>query len=188
MGIWSYPIGVYCEKGYHDVVSGKDVFVRFDDDTSPPILLSNHSTIVSIKEPVSFEESIMATCDCAKIYGYFDDRELEAWETYFDVLMAQNPELTLAEAHFFCTDHDLAYFARKKRGCLLEWLEVSVGNLVCYDIEWYKCNEEDECPSLVFRRGAYWNMCTQKRQVLDLLSKPEEVAMQFRIRKILAKQ
>lgn len=181
MGIWSEPIGVYCKNIDGSKISGKDVTLLFDED-SAALALNVHSEIkaeiASTTTPISFEDSIMAACSCAKIYGYLTKPELRAWDAYFEALMNQNPRVKRAEAHFFCQDNNQAYYARKNRGDDTAWMSLPRGNLACYKLEYNKA-EEGECsderpiklkPELVFDREAYKTLITQKRSLLNLLS------------------
>jgi hypothetical protein len=192
MGIWSRPVGVYCEDKHGAAISGKDVKLHFAPN-SLALKLESHST--KVREDCSFEESIMTTCDTAQIYGYLDEPELRAWDAYFDVLMALNPDVEVAEAHFYCTDSDMPYYARMERERYVEWFRVYPGNLGCYSLkveadweregkEWEQKGERTE---LVFEADRYAQMYAERRQLLGLLSEPIEASVKHYCR-IIAEQ
>ena len=116
MGIWSRPLFTRCTDKANSVVRSDRVVLSFSEDDACILSnLSNHSTDVTEGDR-TFEEAIMATCDTAKIWGYFDKVELHSWELLFSRLMDQNPHVHEAEAHFYCIDSHFPYVIYKERG------------------------------------------------------------------------
>jgi len=184
MGIWSVPLGVYCEGAGGAPIDGKGVRLRFEKGTPSARRtrrLEWHDTGVAQGEDHSFESSIMRTCDTAKIYGYLEDGEFDAWDAYFDALMEQNPGLQLAEAHFFCEDYNMPYFIKKERGRQTEWFLVAKGNLVCYTLEPVEGDEPERC--LKFHADRYERMFREDREVLSMLAEGELTSIKYNARR-----
>lgn len=99
MGIWSKPLFTVCYGSNGEKLSHDKVTLDFTNDHSQATRLSSHGTLCEGK--TTFNESIMTTCDTAKIWGYFDHREICAWNEYFKLLLDQNPIVQEAQAHFF---------------------------------------------------------------------------------------
>jgi hypothetical protein len=123
----------------------------------------------------------MSACDTSKIFGYFDNRELCAWDAYFEALMSLNPNVQVAEAHFYCTDHGFPYYAKMERGSHVEWRKIFPGNLACYTVDYIADDIDEEekevpqkppelRPELVFDRVRYVKLYTERRLLLELLS------------------
>jgi len=115
MGIWSYPITAVCYTKDEKEIEPENVKLDFTnvDKHSPIYKLSDHEVIV--EGNTTFYDSIMATCDTAKIWGYFIEDEINAWTKYFDLLFKQNEKVNKAQAHFFCSDDEFPYIISKEK-------------------------------------------------------------------------
>lgn len=116
MGVWSYPLFTRCYDAEGKVVDKEAVVMTFykTDHEQDMGNLHWHNTDV-MEGTRTFEAAIMNTCDCAKIWGYLDSRELKCWDAFFTRLLEQNPRVYRAEAHFYCVDSALPYYIFKKR-------------------------------------------------------------------------
>ena len=166
MGIWSHPLTVSCIGRDGEHIDCSDVRLSFDEKNDAYNLCCHN---VGLEKDIDFFSSIMRTCNTARIYGYLEDAELGAWDDYFDTLMAMNPDVEIAEAHFFCRDLNFPYYARMERGCALRWFKVHRGNMMCYSL---KCDDGggDDHWSLDFNANDYVDMVRNFRQILEMLS------------------
>ena len=53
--------------------------------------------------------------NCAKIWGYLDDKEFRAWEFFYKYVMCQNQHLKSVECHLYCSDESKPYYIKGKR-------------------------------------------------------------------------
>lgn len=115
MGVWSEPVFAICYDNNKNIIDSKTVMLDFTnlDEDDLIIRLSSHGTIVNGK--TTFHESIMDTCNTAKIYGYLTKDELDAWSDYFNLLFEQNEAVDLANAHFYCSDNEFPYIISMHR-------------------------------------------------------------------------
>lgn len=184
MGIWSEPLGTFCKNLDGSVIPGSQVVLEIKED-SPARRLESHAT--GVLGRTTFEASIMATCDTAKIYGYLCAAEFEAWEDYFTTLMEQNPNLGLAEAHFYCCDYGFPYFIRRERdNNHTSWHKVYRGNLACYTFQSQDEDPEELRLDLVFHKGSYMAMVRDHRDRLDMLHEEEISHVEWVVKKSMA--
>lgn len=114
MGTWSLPIGASPAKF---VVNIKQIKNHMKPENWAK--LTNHGTFIGdiSGEDVTWETCIMATCDTAKIYGYLDQAEFNAWTDLFCVLQNLYPEQKESwKAHFWCSDEYLPYSITYENG------------------------------------------------------------------------
>ena len=136
MGIYSFPLFTICFDINGDVIPFDKVILNFTDDQTID-RLDNHGIIINGK--TTFEESIMASDDSSKIFGYFDHHECSAWTTYFDILFDQNPNIEEAQAHFYCSDERFPFVFIKSK---TENLHVRYGSV--HNILYTKLIIEDD--------------------------------------------
>jgi hypothetical protein len=100
--------------------------------------------------------------------------------------MAQNQELDMTEAHFFCADNNMPYYARMTRGYHVEWFKISSGNVACFNLEFHSYELEGEGPKthpeLCFDQDKYIKMVMERRELLNLISDFEEESLKHRIK------
>ena len=115
MGIWSYPITAVCYTKDEKEIEPENVKLDFTNVKEDSIIkkLGNHEVIV--EGITTFYDSIMATCDSAKIWGNLTEDELYAWTKYFDLLFKQNKKVNKAQAHFYCMDCKFPYIISKEK-------------------------------------------------------------------------
>lgn len=111
MGIDSAPLTTRCVDASGAVVPPATVMLDFTACRDARWLdkLTNHGMFEDRMTPCAFHEGVMGTYDTAKIWGYLEAEELQAWTQLFRLLFAQNPRVVQAQAHFFCTDEGFPY-------------------------------------------------------------------------------
>lgn len=116
MGIWSRPLFTRCTGDDGEAVPAESVNVTFTrDDFVKMDFLHYNKTDVSVGTR-TFDQVIMATCDTARIWGYFDKEELMCWDALFLLTLHQNPRVRNIEAHFYCADHEHPFVIIMNRG------------------------------------------------------------------------
>lgn len=145
MGIWSCPIGASPAKFVVDVDKIKERMVPKHWEK-----LTNHGTFVGdrdgkLKGHVTWEKCIMVTFDTAKIYGYLDRDEYDAWTNLFTVLTELYPEQTKPwKAHFWCSDEGLPFSITYESGKV--YLYIGRSNDAAYTTFDKRVNPDEKSP------------------------------------------
>lgn len=139
MGIWSEPLFTVCYNKDNKIIPNDDVKLNFENTH----IRLDHN--VTVSGTTTFQESIMSICDCAKIFGYLDDDELNGWNIYFNLLFEQNPNIVHAQAHFFCSDFEFPYVIHKNTTSPVK-IEKGVSRHALYTKVNLQCDLEEECP------------------------------------------
>lgn len=113
MGIWSFPIAALCFDENGSNLPSDKVFLdcrilSLEQYEKLEKLIWNCGSIDFClkEEKQSFEESIMSINPQSRIYGYWDWENASSWESYFELLSKQNPQIHEAQAHFICYDEN----------------------------------------------------------------------------------
>lgn len=148
MGIWSCPIGASPAKFVVDVDKIKERMLPKHWEK-----LTNHGTFIGEtycdkKKSIgrtTWEKCIMETSSSAKIYGYLDKDEHDAWTNLFAVLTELYPEQTNPwKAHFWCSDESKPFSITYEFGKI--YLYIGTSNDAAYTSFDIKIDPDEESP------------------------------------------
>lgn len=112
MNTWSEPVFAICHNIDGKNIPAYSVILDFRNFSGIERLADHNITVHGI---TNFFDSICATCDCAKLYGFFDGAEIAAWDKYFQIMFLQNPNIYDAQAHFYCDRYGIPFMISKRR-------------------------------------------------------------------------
>ena len=112
----------------------------------------------------TFDNAVMAAYDTAKVWGYLDSNEKQAWKNLLRMVCTQNPSVHVVEAHWYCSDEYTPYYFRYTRS--KDRLDIYYGS--AHDAAWtdYDINHDDS--PYTFNMERYLTLAIQDRLPMKL--------------------
>lgn len=125
MGTWSAPLFTVCCDKDGKVLEPATVRLQLD---KVPTRLSGNGICGEVTQNYdgTLEAAIMSACESAKVMGHLSAAAMRDWDTMFAAVLRQNPEVAVAEAHWWCSDEQrpylMAYFRTQEAAVqALDW-------------------------------------------------------------------
>lgn len=142
MGVWSEPLFVYCQAKIREggdevaVVDPNDIIIDFTCLGSNSRLRALEQHGIDMNGKISLNQSFMAMCNSARVYGYLNTSRVDIWTAYMCLAFDQNPMLNRIELYMYSSDTGFPYyFAMSRSDKVIVINTLPIGHVLYSNIE-----------------------------------------------------